>query len=670
MKQSFYSPYTHGFFRVAAATPHIKLADPEFNLKSHLELAQEASKRFVGLVVFPELGLSGYSLQDIFHQRTLITACKEALEKLIEESQRIFPLMVVGLPMMLDAKLFNCAAVIHRGQLLGIVPKTWLPNHREFYEKRHFSSSDEIAIDDFNFAGANIPVGTNLIFKCREIPDTQIAIEICEDLWAPVSPATFACMAGATIVGNLSASNVVIGKADYRRLIIKSFSGKNICGYVYSSAGQGESTTDLAWDGHAIIAENAAILKENQRFVSSGTICCADIDVDRLALERIRYNSFRDAANAWKEKTREFRIIDFNLEELPHEMKLKREVSRFPFVPDNPSLRQERCNEALQIQTQGLTTRMKASGIEKLVIGVSGGLDSTLALVIACKAVDALNLSRQNVIGVTMPGFATSATTKKSARELMQSLGITSREIDIIPSATQMLKDLNHPFADGQRVYDVTFENVQAGERTSHLFRLANQLGAMVVGTGDLSELALGWCTYGVGDHMSHYNVNASVPKTLIQYLLRYVADSCEAGSSMASVLYRVLQTEISPELVPANETTGKIQATEDFVGPYELQDFNLYYLTRFGFTPSKVAFLCMQAWKQAGVEKYDLPTIKKWLRVFITRFFAQSQFKRSCVPDAPKIGSGGSLSPRGDWRAPSDLKADLWLAELDKNVP
>lgn len=670
MKESFFSPYSHGFFRVAAGTPLVKPADPEFNLKAHIDLAHEASKRFAGLLVFPELGLSGYSLQDLFHQKTLISACKSALERLIEESQRIFPLMVVGLPMMLDAKLFNCAAVIHRGQLLGIVPKTWLPNHREFYEKRHFSASDEIAIDVFNFAGSNVPVGTDLIFKCREVPDTQIAVEICEDLWAPVSPATFACMAGATIVGNLSASNVVIGKADYRRLIIKSFSGKNICAYVYSGAGVGESTTDLAWDGHAIIAENATILRENQRFVSSGTLCVSDVDVDRLALERIRYNSFRDCANQWKHKTREFRIIDFNLEELPHELKLKRDVSRFPFVPDNPALRQERCNEIFQIQVQGLTTRMKASGIEKLVVGVSGGLDSTLALIVACKAVDHLNLPRQNVIGCTMPGFATSTSTRENARELMQMLGITAKEMDIIPSCTQMLKDLDHPFVRGQRVFDTTFENVQAGERTSHLFRLANANNALVVGTGDLSELALGWCTYGVGDHMSHYNVNASIPKTLIQYLIRFVADSADAGNTFSSVLYKVLQTEITPELIPADDKTGKIQETEEFVGPYELQDFNLYYLTRFGFAPSKVAFLCLQAWKQSGQDKYDLPTIKKWLRVFITRFFGQSQFKRSCAPDSPKVGSGGSLSPRGDWRAPSDISADLWLQELENRVP
>ncbi|MEW6712187.1 MAG: NAD(+) synthase, partial [Candidatus Riflebacteria bacterium] len=410
--------------------------------------------------------------------------------------------------------------------------------------------------------------------------------------------------------------------------------------------------------------------KENLRFASSGTITCADLDVDRLALERIRYNSFRDAANAWKDRTRDFRIIDFNLEELPHEMKLKREVSRFPFVPDDPAARNDRCNEAFQIQVQGLTTRMKATGIEKLVIGVSGGLDSTLALIVACKAVDSLNLSRQNVIGCTMPGFATSSSTKNSAHELMQSLGVKIMEIDIIPSCTQMLKDLGHPFASGQRVFDVTFENVQAGERTSHLFRLANASNAMVVGTGDLSELALGWCTYGVGDHMSHYNVNASIPKTLIQYLIRFVADSSDVGSTLSSVLYKILQCEISPELVPADDKTGKMQSTQDVVGPYELQDFNLYYLTRFGFSPSKVAFICWHAWKQSGGEKYDLPTIKKWLKVFITRFFGQSQFKRSCVPDSPKVGSGGSLSPRGDWRAPSDLKADLWLNELETRVP
>ncbi|GAB4275816.1 MAG: NAD(+) synthase [Candidatus Rifleibacteriota bacterium] len=670
MKKSFYSPYSHGFFRCAAATPYVKLADPAFNLRAHLELAEEAAKNSAGLIVFPELGLSGYSLQDIFHQKTLLTSIEEALEKLVEESQNIFSMMVVGLPLLLDGRLFNCAAVIHRGQLLGFVPKTFLPNYREFYEKRHFSSAEEITVDEINFGGTIVPVGTDLIFKCRNIPEAQIGIEICEDLWAPITPATFATMAGATIIGNLSASNVVIGKADYRRLIVRSFSGKNICGYIYSSAGQGESTTDLAWDGHAIIAENAAIVKENERFLSSGSLCIADIDVERLALERIRYNSFRDAATIWKDKTRNFRTIWFDLQELPLELDLQREVSRFPFVPDDPAVRSERCHEIFNIQVQGLSTRMKASGIKKLVIGVSGGLDSTHALIVACKAADNLGLDRKNVIACTMPGFATSKGTKKSAHELMQCLGVTALEIDIIPSCTQMLKDLQHPFANGQRIYDVTFENVQAGERTSHLFRLANFHNAMVVGTGDLSELALGWCTYGVGDHMSHYNVNASVPKTLIQYLIRWVADTAQIGEGLSSVLYRVLQTEISPELIPSESDKERLQATQDFTGPYELQDFNLYYLTRFGFKPSKVAYLCFNAWKQADSDKYDLEAIKKWLKVFVRKFYGQTQFKRSCMPDSPKVGSGGSLSPRGDWRAPSDLSADLWLEEIDEMVP
>jgi NAD+ synthase (glutamine-hydrolysing) len=669
MKDSFFSPYSHGFFRCAAATPEVRPADPEFNLKSHIELAQKASKSCVGLLVFPELGLSGYSLQDIFHQRTILDACKEALEKLVEESQTIFPIMTVGLPMLIAGKLFNCAAVIHRGQLLGIVPKTYLPNHQEFYEKRHFAGSEELSINEICFVGNHVPVGTDLIFRCREVPDAKIALEICEDLWAPISPSTFACMAGATIIANLSASNIVIGKADYRRLIIKSFSGKNICAHVYSSAGAGESTTDLAWDGHAIIAENASILNENTRFSSTGDICISDIDVDRLTLERIRYSSFRDAGKTWKSRLENFRTIDFSFEELPQELEMQRRLSRFPFVPDNPALRNERCSEAFHIQVQGLTTRMKASGIDKLVVGVSGGLDSTHALIIACKAADNLHIPRKNIIGVTMPGFATSKTTRETALKLMQSLDVTALEIDIIPSCTQMLKDLDHPFVSGERVYDVTFENVQAGERTSHLFRIANARGGMVVGTGDLSELALGWCTYGVGDHMSHYNVNASVPKTLIQYLIRWVADSNQFDERLTSVLYKVLQTEISPELVPVGSKDGQVQKTQQFTGPYELQDFNLYYLVRYGFKPSKVAYMSWNAWKQSGEEKYDLATIKNWLKVFIRKFYGSSQFKRSCVPDSPKVGSG-SLSPRGDWRAPSDIAADLWLQELEERVP
>jgi NAD+ synthase (glutamine-hydrolysing) len=670
MKEVFFSPYTHGFFRCAVATPKVKPAAPDFNLASHLELANKASEKFAGLVVFPELGLSGYSLQDIFHQQTLIEACLENLHRLVEESRSLFPLLLVGLPMIIDDKLFNCAAAVHRGELLGIVPKTWLPNHQEFYEKRHFCSANDLLSDHICFAEKKIPVGTNLIFRCQTIKNAKIAVEICEDLWSPIPPATFACMAGATIIANLSASNIVIGKADYRRLIVKSFSGKNLCSYVYSSAGEGESTTDLAWDGHAIIAENAEIIKENERFNSSGTLCIADVDVQKLIMERLKLSSFKDASSQWRQKTANFRYINFSLPELPHELELERSISRFPFIPHNELQIAQRCQEILNIQVQGLSTRLRSTGIKKMVIGVSGGLDSTLALLVACKAADKLGLPRKNVVAVTMPAFATSDGTRSTALKLMQALNTEAKEIDIIPSCTQMLQDLDHPFASGKRVYDVTFENVQAGERTSHLFRLANSIGGLVVGTGDLSELALGWCTYGVGDQMSHYNVNASVPKTLVQHLIRTLAADEQTSKDLTAALTEVLTGDISPELVPADANTHKLQDTQSFTGPYELQDFNLYYISRYGLSPVKVAYMCLSAWQQAGEEKYDLASIKKWLKVFLLKFFASSQFKRSCVPDSPKVGSGGSLSPRGDWRAPSDISADLWLEELEKKVP
>jgi NAD+ synthase (glutamine-hydrolysing) len=670
MTESFYNPYTHGFFRCAAASCEVRIGDPFFNVQSHLEMAEKASKQFAGMVVFPELGLSGYSLQDIFFQKALLRDCQIALEQIIKESSQLFPLLIVGLPVLINDRLFNCAAIVHRGSLLGLVPKTFLPNHFEFYEKRHFSPADQLDANEIVFLGEKVPVGTDLIFKCKEFSAAKIAVEICEDLWAPVSPATSACLAGANLIANLSASNVVIGKADYRRLIIKSFSGKNICGYIYTSAGQGESTTDLAWDGHAIIAENATIIKENERFSPTGNLTIADLDADLLTSERIRYSTFKDAKKTFSPRHKEYRFVNFCLEEIPETIELQRNISTRPYIPKDSSMRNNRCCEIFNMQIQALTTRMQSSGINKLVVGVSGGLDSTLALIVACKAADELELDRKNVIGCTMPGFATSEHTKNCAHNLMKALHVTSLDIDIIPSATQMLRDLKHPFIDGERVYDITFENVQAGERTSHLFRLANQHKAMVVGTGDLSELALGWCTYGVGDHMSHYNVNASIPKTLVQYLIRWAADTSALGDNLSSVLYEILELEITPELVPTESHEDKPQSSQAVIGPYELQDFNLYYISRFGFSPAKVAYLCYNAWKQAEKPKYDLKQIKKWLEVFVKRFLQTSQFKRSCMPDSPKIGSGGSLSPRGDWRAPSDLTARIWLNEIKTKIP
>lgn len=669
MQKSFCNPYSHGFYRCAAGTPAVTLASPMRNASLQIIMAQQCHKQNVGLLVLPELSLSGYSLQDLFQQSAILEECLVALKSLVEASQKLNTVIITGLPLAVENKLFNCAAVIHAGRLLGLVPKTYLPNHREFYEKRHFSCADELICSEISLCGEKIPIGSNLVFCSSDYAQVKFAVEICEDLWAPVSPASFAAMAGASVICNLSASNVVIGKAEYRKLLVKSVSGKNICGYVYASAGNGESTTDLAWDGHAIIAENGTIISENERFNSEGSLLINDIDVDRLSLERIRNNSFKDCAHKFGSILKEFRHIEFSQNFSESEIPLIRQIPKFPFVPDDNDERNERCQEVFNIQVQGLTSRMRAASIKNLVIGVSGGLDSTLALLVCCKAVDKLGLSRRNIIACTMPGFATSDSTRQNAIELIESLGARLMEIDIRPSCLQMLKDLNHPYSRGEKVFDITFENVQAGERTSHLFRLANAENAIVTGTGDLSELALGWCTYGVGDHMSHYNVNASIPKTLVRYLIKSAGHDQSISDKTSEVLHKVLATAISPELIPGDSSTEPAQLTESSIGPYELQDFNLYYLTRFGFKPSKTAYLSYNAWGK-GQQSYSFAEIKKWLALFVTRFFGQTQFKRSCVPDSPKVGSGGSLSPRGDWRAPSDAPAEAWLNELNNNTP
>ncbi len=684
----FNSIYRHGFARVAVCIPRVEVATPERNTERTLALAQRASDDRAVLALFPELGLSAYSLDDLFQQDALLEATLEAVERVVEASRDLGPVLLVGAPLRFEGKLFNCAVVIHRGAVLGVVPKAYLPNYREFYEKRQFTSGLDAVSETVTLVGQDVPFGTDLLFETPDLPGFCLHVEICEDLWSPLPPSTDAALAGATVLANLSASNITIGKAEYRRALCAAQSGKCLAAYLYSAAGPGESTTDLAWDGQALIYESHELLAESERFEAREQWIAADIDLERLRQDRMRITTFNDTVARHRERVRRLRRIAFRLEVPEGVVPLRRPLERFPYVPADPAVRDERCFEAYNIQVVGLAKRLEATGIEKVVIGVSGGLDSTQALIVACRTMDRLGLPRENVLAFTLPGFATSERTRGNAWALMKALGVTAREIDIRPSARQMLEDLDHPVTHGEDLYDRTFENVQAGERTSHLFRLANHHGALVVGTGDLSELALGWTTYGVGDQMSHYNVNASVPKTLIQHLIRWVIDTRELSDEARDVLRDVLATEISPELIPAAvdaagdaDEEGPAQRTEEVIGPYELQDFHLYFVSRYGFRPSKVAYLAHAAWGDVargawppGYEgqrnPYDLATIKRWLAVFLHRFFETSQFKRSASPNGPKVGSGGSLSPRGDWRAPSDSKAEVWLRELERNVP
>jgi NAD+ synthase (glutamine-hydrolysing) len=654
-RNDFFNLYTHGFARVAVATPLVRVADPAYNGAQTLELMRRAAREKVALAVFPELGLSAYSCEDLFHQRALIDAAEASLAKLLRETRTLNIAALVGLPVAIEGLLYNCAALIAGGRLVGVVPKTYLPNYREFYEARQFTPGDAARAQEVTLAGQRAPFGNDLLFKAEEIDGFVLHVEICEDLWVPTPPSSFAALAGATVMANLSASNVVVGKEGYRRQLVGNQSARCLAAYLYSAAGLGESTTDLAWDGHAVVYENGTLVAESRRFADAPQLAVADIDLGRLLADRMRQNTFGDAALRHRAEVARFRAVEFSVPLPAGKVLLERRIERLPYVPGDPATRDARCEEVYRIQVQGLVTRMRATGTKKLVIGVSGGLDSTQALIVCARTMDELKLPRKNILAFTMPGFATSTRTRNQAWQLMRAVGASAEEIDIRPSCMQMLKDLRHPFAKGRKQYDVTFENVQAGERTSHLFRLANHHQGLVVGTGDLSELALGWSTYGVGDQMSHYNVNASVPKTLIQHLIGWVAESEEFSADVKRALRRVLETDISPELVP-----GK-QRTEDVIGPYELQDFNLYYTLRFGYSPAKVAFLAWSAWRG----KYSLAEIRKWLRVFLHRFFATSQFKRSAMPNAPKVGSGGSLSPRGDWRAPSDGTAEAWLAAM-----
>lgn len=679
----FFNLYNHGFVRVAVGVPEVRVADTAFNAARTIELMQQGAQAQATLMVFPELGLSAYSCDDLFHQQALLAGALEALQSVQQASCDLPLVTVVGLPLQVDHMLFNCAVVLQRGRLLGVVPKTFLPNYREFYELRQFAPAASALRETISLCGQeHVPFGERLLFQASTESRLTFFVEICEDLWVPIPPSCTAALAGATVLLNLSASNITVGKEEYRHSLVANQSARCLAAYLYTAAGSGESTTDLAWDGHAMVYENGTLLAESARFQSTSQLLTADIDLERLSQERMRQTSFGQSVQLQREVLRQFRTIAVPVE-LPRSGRLlcARQYDRFPYVPSNPAVRDQRCYEAYNIQVHGLLKRLTSTGIRKAVVGISGGLDSTQTLIVAARAMDLLGYPRSNIKAYTMPGFATSGRTLRNARALMAAMGCEAHELDIRPSCEQMLRDLEHPYARGARVYDVTFENVQAGERTSHLFRLANQHGALVLGTGDLSELALGWSTYGVGDHMSHYNVNASVPKTLIQFLIRWVAETAQLGLAASDVLRDILATEVSPELVPGeSENDQPSQKTEEVIGPYELHDFYLYYTTRLGYAPPKVAFLAYCAWRDRSLgrwpdipperqHQYTIGEIKHWLGAFAWRFFQLSQFKRTCVPNAPKVGSGGSLSPRGDYRAPSDAEATVWLEQV-KLIP
>ena len=678
---SFFSPYSHEFLRVGACVPNVAVADPRQNADNVLGLLAEGDRSRIALMVFPELGLSAYAIDDLLLQDAMLDEVERQIDRLMAASRELFPVFVVGAPLRHRGHLYNCGVAIHRGELLGVVPKVYLPNYREFYERRQLTSGEDVIGQAIEIPGHRVAFGRDLLFAARGKAAITFHLEICEDLWVPHPPSTDAALAGAEILLNLSASNITIGKAEMRRLLCASQSARCVSAYAYSAAGAGESTTDLAWDGQAGIFECSDLLAETERFSPDPEMAVADVDLGRIRQERMRTNSFGDNARATSDDYVPFRTLAFDFAAPEEPLELRRGVERFPYVPADPAMLRENCYEAYNIQVQGLAQRLSATGLKKFIIGVSGGLDSTQALIVSARAMDRLGIPRRNVLAYTLPGFATSEKTRANAWRLMRSLGVTGGEIDIRPAARQLLQDIGHASATGEALYDVTFENVQAGLRTDYLFRLANHNGGLVVGTGDLSELGLGWCTYGVGDQMSHYNPNASVAKTLIQHLIRFVATSGELGEKTAKVLYDILATEISPELVPPG-ADGIIQSTESVVGPYALQDFNLFYATRYGFRPSKIAYLSWNAWSdpmrghwpdnipEATKRAYRLPEIKQWLRVFLYRFFELSQFKRSALPNGPKISSGGSLSPRGDWRAPSDATAKVWLEELEAGVP
>jgi NAD+ synthase (glutamine-hydrolysing) len=676
----FYNSYSQGFVRVAACTHHTTLGDPAANAASVLGLAGECHDDGVAVAVFPELTLSGYSIEDIVLQDLLLDDVEAALADVVANSADLLPVLVVGAPLRYRQRIYNTAVVIHRGVVLGVVPKSYLPTYREFYERRQLAPGDDergiIRIGDIQ-----VPFGPDLLFAATDLPDFVLHVEICEDMFVPIPPSAEAALAGATVLANLSGSPITIGRAEDRQLLARSASSRCLAAYVYAAAGEGESTTDLAWDGQTMIFENGVLLAESERFPKGERRSVADVDTGLLRSERLRMGTFDDNRRHHRPLAESFRRIEFRLDPPAGDIGLRRTVERFPFVPADPQRLQQDCYEAYNIQVSGLEQRLRALNYPKVVIGISGGLDSTHALIVAARAMDREHRPRSDILAFTLPGFATGDRTKRNAIELSRALGVTFAEIDIRDTAALMLKEMDHPFARGEKVYDITFENVQAGLRTDYLFRLANQRGGIVLGTGDLSELGLGWSTYGVGDQMSHYNVNAGVPKTLIQHLIRWVISSGEFESDVNEVLQSVLDTEITPELVPSGEEE-ELQSSEAKVGPFALQDFSLFHVLRYGFRPSKIAFLAWHAWSDseqgnwpAGFPEdkrptYPLKEIRHWLQTFVQRFYSFSQFKRSALPNGPKVSHGGALSPRGDWRAPSDMSARIWLDEIDREVP
>ena len=695
MSLPFESAYRHGYARIAACTIPVRIADPSANADAVLATARECHDEGVAVAVFPELCLTGYAIDDLVMQDAVLDAAEQAILRIAQASAELRPVLVVGAPLRVRNRLYNCAVVIRGGEIMGVVPKTYLPTYREFYERRWYAPGSHFdgvvtlggAVGE---GGVEAMFGTNLLFRATDVPGLTLHVEICEDMWVPVPPSSRAALAGATVLVNLSGSPITVARADDRKALAQSQSLRCLAAYVYAAAGQGESTNDLSWDGQTMIYEGGMLLAETERFPDGPRRSVADVDLDRLRQDRLRQGTFDDNRAAEltpAENPRDdFVEYEFALDPPTDDIGLRRPLDRFPFVPDDPARLAQDCYEAFNIQVSGLVQRMRAIGDPKPVIGVSGGLDSTHALLVVARAMDRMGRPRSDILAYTMPGFATSDHTKSNAIALAEAIGASIETLDIRPLAIEMLERLGHPFADGEPVHDITFENVQAGLRTDYLFRLANHHGGMVIGTSDLSELALGWATYGVGDHMSHYAVNSGVPKTLIQHLIRWVIahdgdGSTDLTDAAKDVLQSVLDTEISPELVPAGQD-GKIQSTEDRIGPYALHDFTLFHVLRYGFRPSKIAFLARHAWADVDAGAwppgfpaedryaYDLPTIATWLQVFLKRYFGFAQFKRSAIPNGPKVLPAGSLSPRGDWRAPSDGNPAVWLAELKAALP
>ncbi|WP_405725516.1 NAD(+) synthase [Anaerotignum sp.] len=643
-----------GYVKVGAAVPRLRLADCTYNKEQIVAMAKDASAKGVRVLTFPELCITGYTCADLFMQRSLLVATEKAVKAIAEETADLDLFFVIGAPVPLDSQAFNCAVAIYKGEILGLVPKTHLPNYSEFAEERWFSSADDILVDHIHYAGQDVPIGSDLLFAAAGIPDLKIGIEICEDLWVPIPPSSYQALYGATLLLNLSASNELSGKAAYRRRMVAQHSASCMASYVYVSCGIGESTQDAVFSGHSMICENGELFAETDRFSQENQLVYADIDLDILTNERRRHTTFLSHLQK-AEMHRIYRLIHFDMEETELLENWNRPLPAAPFHPAADEV-DEQCKDIFSIQTAGLARRMEHTHSESLVIGISGGLDSTLALLVCVKACDFLGIDRSHVLGVTMPGFGTTDRTYQNALTLMKSLGITMKEIPIRDAVTQHFKDIEHDMS----LHNVTYENAQARERTQILMDLANKYNGLVVGTGDLSELALGWATYN-GDHMSMYGVNGGIPKTLIRVLVNWVATNGEVDAEASAALLDVLDTPISPELLPP-DASGKInQKTEDLVGPYELHDFFLYHILHNAYRPAKVLWLA----EKAFASEYDRETLLKWLKNFYRRFFIQ-QFKRSCLPDGPKVGPI-SLSPRGDWRMPTDAFSRVWMDEVEK---